>query len=1076
MQKQKVYKVILLILISVAMLMTCAFPALAWSGPDLPTYYNYSWYTLSAAVKTTADKEAFVITTKAGEHDVQLYITFPEVGGYRIRLGNDADSSGYFDIPAATIKYENTADGGLRMRGTDNSSLVYTETEDSFSLRLYNAKNHPIVTLSGEQISLAYKNGKQEIIKTMVELPLMENEAVYNGAERYTDVNLVGSEVNLYNVDASYHGAASDMTERPDAYINSPFFHSNRGYSLWFNMAYGGIADIGKTNEHKLSVMFEGGDKLDFVLWSGTSKENIQKYTSITGTSIVPEKWVFRYWMGGAYSPWNYQYTGNGYQNLKNVIDGYAEMGITGIAAYFCEGLFENAQCNQLLRSNNSRMLMWFGAYEYPKTTVQGWLPTVDYIDLPFAHNVKAVNQLSTSNFLDFSNPNVVDMLKSQLTQFWKWGVQGAMIDFGEYLPYDTVCYNGLTGAEMHNLISVYYASSAAQAWSSYWGNDYILFQRSGFSGSQKYSANFLGDQSANWRGLQDQVYATISMGMGGFNIYSGDIGGHMGITENETYVRWYQFGAFSPLMRVHAAQELRVPWEKGTVATENFKDFYWLRENLVDAIYSSAIEANVTANPMVQSMAVAYPYQRSLASVNDQYVFCNNFLVSPVTTGGAFCRFVNFPEGKWYSLWDMSVVEGGSSQMVEAPATFIPVYLRSGSVSALTLPASLELGETMQDAQTYTALLITPPEAERKNTLYTDTKNKTVYTSKNVSETTFTVTADTASDREIVLAYGVTAAAVSVDGEKLTKLAEKPDVNTYGYGYYVDPAGRTFIYAPAGWKTLTVVKGESRYIPLTLDTDNIAAKRTLLDEDLITVFSFNNTTQNTLVMTLDGVQKVSRVDLRWTQGYAASYDVEYSADGETWSKVPVNTDGEHTVEGAIGGIDLIDFEAVEAAYLRIRNVEAGEGGRATLYALAAYAMPEATEEYVPKEDEAWDEYLPDDEQGEGFITDIGNEEITDVTNDPKEETVTEQEEEIYEEEEEAETETIIVRKKKPTKTVKIISGMAWWAWLLIGGGVLLVATGVVLFILLLKRKRKRQALEAADKTPADDLDFPQDI
>lgn len=1040
-------------LICMAMLVACAFPALAKS-PDTPTYYNYSWHNLSTAVKTTAEKEVFVITTKAGEHDVQLYITFLEVGGYRIRLGNDADSSGYFDIPGTAIKYENTADGGLRMRGADNSSLVYTKTADGFSLQLYNTKDYPIVTLSNEQISLAYKNGKEEIIKMMVELPLMENEAVYNGAERYTGVDLVGSEVNLYNVDAAYHGASSSVTERPDAYINSPFFHSNRGYSLWFNMAYGGTADIGKTNEHKVSVMFEGGDKLDFVLWSGTSKENIQKYTSITGTSIVPEKWAFSYWMGGAYSPWNYQYTGNGYQNLKNIIDGYAEIGITDIAAYFCEGLFENAQCNQLLRSNNSRMLMWFGAYEYPKSMVQGWLPTVDYIDLPFAHNVKAVNQLSTSNFLDFSNPNIVDMFKSQLTQYWKLGVQGAMIDFGEYLPYDTVCYNGLTGVEMHNLISVDYARASAEAWSSYWGNDYILFQRSGFSGSQKYTANFLGDQTGDWRGLQDQVYATISMGMGGFNIYGGDIGGHVGVTENETYIRWYQFGAFSPLMRVHAAQELRVPWEKGAVATENFKDFYWLRENLVDAIYSSAIEANKTANPMVQGMAVAYPYQRSLASVNDQYVFCNNFLVNPVTQGDAFTRSVAFPEGKWYSLWDMSVVEGGSTKVVEAPTTFIPVYLRSGSVSVLTLPASLELGETMKDVETYTALLITPPEAERKNTLYTDTEKKTVFTSKNVSATTFTVTADKACDREIVLAYGVTAAEVSVDGEKLVRLTEKPDVNTYGYGYYVDPAGRTFIYAPAGWKTLTVAKGESRYISLALDTDNSAAKRTLLDEEIITVFAFNDTTQNELIMKLDGMQKVSRVDLRWTQGYAASYDVEYSTDGKIWTKVPVGTEGEHTVEGAIGGINLIDFEEVEAAYLRISNVEAGEDGRATLYAFAAYAMPQITEEYVPEEDEDWDEYLPDDDQGEGFITETDNEALDD---------------------ESEETETVIVRKRKPNQTIKIITGMAWWAWLLIGGGVLLVAAGIVLLILLLKRKKKSAALEAVE-TPAEDLDFPQDI
>lgn len=1003
-----------------------ALPALAWVGPKIPTYDNYTWEVLSGVTATEPRDTAFVIHTQAGSHAVSLYLTFPTAGGFRLRLSEEANRSGYFDIPASAVTYQQRADG-VYMTGKDGTGVLYSRSAAGFSLSLYNEKGKKLVSLTEKQISLAFRNGKDSIIKMLIELPLADTEAVYNGAERYSSVDLVGTDVNLYNVDAAYHGDSGSVN-RPDAYINSPFFHSNRGYSVWFNMAYGGKADIGKANAHKLSFLFEGGEKLDFVMWAGTVKQNIAKYTQITGTSIVPEKWVFRYWMGGGYAPWNYDYTGNGYLNLKSVIDGYSEMGIKNIAAYFCEGLFENASCNQLLRQNGSRMLMWFGAYEQKKSAIQSLLPNTPYAELPFAHNVNAYKQLSTSDFLDFSNPLVVDAVTAQLTTVWNYGVQGAMDDFGEYLPYDTICYNGLTGLEMHNLISVYYGSSMAKAWSARFGNDYILFQRSGFSGSQKYTANFLGDQAGNWRGLRDQVYATVSMGMGGFNIYGGDIGGLSGKVDNDTYVRWYQFAAFEPLMRTHGNSELHLPWEKGAVAKINFPAFYWLRENLLDTIYSSAVEAHETANPMVQALAVTYPYQRRLSTVDDTYVFCNNFLVSPVISPKTFARQVAFPKGTWYSLWDYSAVSGGDTQMAEAPTTFIPVYLRSGSVSPVTLPASLELTDSMQDRATFGGLLITPPEARRKNCVYDTADRRTVYTNQNASETTFTVTADKASDRTVVLLYGVTASAVQADGKALPRLEGIPDVEENEQGYYVDAAGRTVAVLPTGWKQLEVEKGKSRYYPLEMTSEDARVTRTLLDDDLNTVFSFDNSS-SAMTVQFNGLQEVNRVDVRFTNAYASSFDVEYSEDGVQWHTVA-------TKKNSIGGIEVIDFDTVSAAYLRITNVQSGDAGRAAIYRFAAYNVPiwtkddnwsgdTVTPEYEPETDDNWDSY-PDDET------------ITD------------------------EDGTTVVRHKKPGKKyLTTVYETPVWVWILIGGGVLVLLTGGVLLLLMRRRKRQRAAAEA---------------
>ncbi len=162
-------------------------------------------------------------------------------------------------------------------------------------------KGNISLTFTDDDIYLGYQ--KYTLVKTKMSLPLREEEAIYNGSERFNDVNQVGYVFSLRNVDAAYHGTETPAETHTDSYINVPIFHSSEGYSVWYNMTYTGTADIGVADTSAYTVDFDG-NKFDFYMWNGTILENIKKYTAITGTSIVPPKWAFGYWLGAQAIPW----------------------------------------------------------------------------------------------------------------------------------------------------------------------------------------------------------------------------------------------------------------------------------------------------------------------------------------------------------------------------------------------------------------------------------------------------------------------------------------------------------------------------------------------------------------------------------------------------------------------------------------------------------------------------------------------------------------------------------------------------------------------------------------------------
>lgn len=1105
-------------------------------GPKAPEVWGHEWAMLGAADSATVVGKYFVIDTSAKladntVYDEQLYISLPESGGFRLQSKHEyqqeveASHAGVFEPKLHNIDLKND-NGAKVLTGSDGTSVKYTETADGFKLQICNTKDKNIVSITNKQISYGYKDGK--IVRLRVELPVKADgkETFYQGGERFTASG--PSQLGNYNAIAVVGAANWDNF----SYVSVPLFHSNRGYSIWFNMMYNGEADIASSNAQKFRVQFDG-DKLDFFLWAGTPQENLKKYTGVTGTSGVQEEWAYSYWFGACDTAWNVP---SAYGNLIDATEGFMEN--YGFYPRVIGGEFSVGVSSQALRYQTDRgiiPLAWFmprsrqlnssmyqldlaGMPETPTFDDQGAMTHSGY-PYPYVESLykKGIFKIYSDWWYDGSNPSFMQVIKNRFSHLWDMGVRGAMLDYGEKYSYFGTSFSGLNGDEMHNMNPYYISKSHYEAWTEAMGNNHMLYARAGVSGSQYYTGNFLGDQYGNWDGFNDIRTSMITMGASAHNNTGGDMYSNGGIIRfhdgnreggEDSYMpdlgmRHAFLSLYSPLMRQHGSDFI-LPWDNGGISLgQTFGKYVYYRDNILPSIMNTAIDVELNGGAMVEGMMFAYPYQLNLAFNDNQYLFCDDFLVCSITRPYQHNLSVQFPAGStWYDLHTYKHYEGGTRVTVDAPSAYMPVFVKAGSVKAIDLPDSNILGDEMHpDEQIgqdgiqndyeetegpHDALLITAPDdIERENVIYvkdgeskdyhTYDYHKETYLTTPVDETTFTVTSAEASNRETVILLGDTCASVTVDGKELMRMDHVPSYTEGEIGYFMDLTGLTTIAMPKGWKELKLVKGKVDGFEAYTVLADTAAGNNVVDDDPLSTAPMAIGDELTFVIGDDEeVHDIGRIVVKWAADFMTAYDIRYSEDGEEWFDLlgddeEADNSGEHwwnyqegtaDVDGTItngnGSFDVINTN-IKAKYITIVAQERGDlpVSRAAISGMEVYPVDTYTQPVIPGTDdpiegEEDDEYDDDEyEEWEEIIVqggDEGDEDWVDVEDG---------EEDDDDDDDKKET----VKKKK--KKIIITSFPTWLIILLIAGGIVLVA-GILLFIILiLKKKKKKEAEEA---------------
>ncbi len=238
-----------------------------------------------------------------------------------------------------------------------------------------------------------------------------------------------------------------------------------------------------------------------------------------------------------------------------------------------------------------------------------------------------------------------------------------------------------------------------------------FIFTRSAYAGSQRFSAaTWSGDIAANWQDFKTQIPAGLNFSLSGIPYWTTDIGGFSVERKNERAqgedlenwrelnTRWFQFGAFNPLHRVHGQFPFR---EVYNIAPDNHPAYKTivhynkLRYRLMPYVYSLAAKTYFDDYTIMRAMVMDFPQDKNVVDNGSQFMFGSSILVAPVTKYKARTWEVYLPKQKagWYDFHTGKFYEGGQKINADAPLEEIPLFVKAGSI----IPAGPEIQYTAE-------------------------------------------------------------------------------------------------------------------------------------------------------------------------------------------------------------------------------------------------------------------------------------------------------------------------------------------------------------------------------------------
>ena len=235
-----------------------------------------------------------------------------------------------------------------------------------------------------------------------------------------------------------------------------------------------------------------------------------------------------------------------------------------------------------------------------------------------------------------------------------------------------------------------------------------FILTRSAFAGQQRYGAtSWSGDVKSSWDVLHKQISAGLNFSICGIPYWNTDIGGFNsceyypeGVKDprfRELYVRWTQFGAFTPMMRSHGTctpREIYQFGEQGSWEFNTLEKYIRLRYKMLPYMYSVAWDVTSNGGSFMRALFMDFPNDKNVFDINDQFMFGRSLLVAPVTEpmyvdndrkedfGMIKTKKVYLPEGTdWIDFWKGNKISGGQTVHREVPIDIIPIYVKAGSI-----------------------------------------------------------------------------------------------------------------------------------------------------------------------------------------------------------------------------------------------------------------------------------------------------------------------------------------------------------------------------------------------------------
>ena len=527
------------------------------------------------------------------------------------------------------------------------------------------------------------------------------DESFFGLGDKPTDFNLRGKRLKNWNTDAY-----SFAWNQDPLYRSIPFYISlndDIAHGIFFDNTFKSEFDFGGENETQTSFWADGGELQYYYIHGPHMMDVVKNYHLITGTHPMPPLWAFGYHQ----CRWSYypeakvRFIAKGFRDRKIPCDGIY-LDIDYMDGYRC------FTWDRKYFPDPKKMISELAADGFKTVVIID--PGIRVDDNYWVFKEGKENRYfcrrsddyfmeghvwpGRCQFPDFTNPDVRTWWGSLFDELVQLGVAGVWNDMNEPAVFgagtfpDDVRhqYDGHRGShrKAHNIYGMQMVRATYEGLRKIMKNKRpFTITRAGYSGVQRFSSVWTGDNVASWEHLKLGNIQCQRLSISGISFCGTDIGGFSGEPDGELFTRWIQMGTFSPFMRAHSAGDTkeREPWSFGEPYTAINRKFIELRYRLIPYLYSAFWEHHRYGFPILRPLVLQEQEVQTNHFRQDEFTYGDKILVCPVIEPGQTSRKVYLPKGKWYNFWTNEVVSGGKEVTVPTPLETIPVFIKAGSV-----------------------------------------------------------------------------------------------------------------------------------------------------------------------------------------------------------------------------------------------------------------------------------------------------------------------------------------------------------------------------------------------------------
>jgi alpha-D-xyloside xylohydrolase len=502
-------------------------------------------------------------------------------------------------------------------------------------------------------------------------------------------------------------GSVLELAQK-NTQISIPFLLSSKGYGFIWNNPAIGRAELAMTHT---SFFAEYTRQIDYVIFPGDNpSELVSHYADLTGKSPKMPEFATGLWQSKLryYSQEDLLSVAREYRRrnlpISVIVADFYHWPVTGDWKFNSELWPDPAAMIKELDSLNIKLLVSVWPTLAEKSENYSTFKKSNFTIRPEKGNNLFLKVNDDLTFVDVMHPGARKALWSKLKEnYFDLGVRMFWMDEAEPevepLEYDNIRYYLGNGLEVSCLYPYYFAKTIYDGQIESGQTEIINLIRSGWIGSQKFGTLlWSGDITGDFPTLKRQVKAGLNIGLCGIPWWNTDIGGFYGSTESEEYkeilLRWFQYGTFCPVMRMHGVNAPRVllenqithsgspneVWSFGEEPLKVMTHYLDVRERLRPYIQKHMDIASEKGTPVMRPLFFDFPDDEICYTIEDQYMFGPDLLVAPVLEAEAVSRKIYLPLGsKWKDALTGKTYKGGQTIEYKVSIENIPLFTRNG-------------------------------------------------------------------------------------------------------------------------------------------------------------------------------------------------------------------------------------------------------------------------------------------------------------------------------------------------------------------------------------------------------------